>query len=175
MKSCKETQGLGKEMKIDRTLTKGEFLQALKLMEQHGTVINRRQFKAMMLTQMHFMGQNNDMAHITKDSLKACSRFPEFLTLKMKWSNVREDRDCPDQILILSMNQNSCTVLVLALFLEKRCYDGHGAISQWLFTEGTTDARLPMKIIKKEIECGKKQYSGLLTRYVLGKNGAFHQ
>ena len=64
---------------------------------------------------------------------------------------MRQDRDCPDQILMGSMNQNSCAVLVLALFFEKWCYDGHGAISQWLFTEMTADARSPMKMIKEKL------------------------
>ena len=80
------------------------------------------------------IGRNDDdMVHVGKNSLEKSAEFPQFLTAKVMWSkNVREERDCSGQILLGSIDHQSCVVLVavaLALFLEKRCKDGDGAAS----------------------------------------------
>ena len=50
---------------------------------------------------LYFTRRNDDTAHVTKDTLKRSPQFPQFLTVKIKWSkNVREERDCPNQIIL---------------------------------------------------------------------------
>ena len=163
---------------MDRPLTKHEFFQTLSLIAKNGALIDRLRFLAMIKFQFHLISRNDDTAHVTKDSLKWSPQFPQFLTVKMKWSkNVREERDCPNQIIMGSMDYNACAVLGLALFLEKWCKatTTTGATLQWLFVEGTSDRGSALVDVAKEISKGKNQYAGFLKRHVFESNvpGAF--
>ena len=161
---------------MDRPLTKNEFFQALALIGKNGTLINQLRCLAMLKFQFHLICRNDDTAHVTKDTLKRS--FPQFLTVKMKWSkNVREERDCPNQIIMGSMDYNACAVLGLALFLEKWSKDTTttGATSQWLFVEGSSDRTSALADVDKEVAKGKKNYAGFLKKHVFESDvpGAF--
>ena len=93
----------------------------------------------------HLLCTNDDTAHIAKYTLKRTPQFPQFLSMKMKWSkNVQEERDCINQIILAFMDYNYCAVLGIGLFLEKWSKDTMttgASSSQWLFDEGVTDRR----------------------------------
>ena len=168
----KETRGIGVVPSMDRPLTKNEFHQALALIARNGNLIGRLRCLAMIKFQFHLICRNDDTAHVTKDTLKRSPQFPQFLTVKMKWSkNVREERDCPNQIILASMDYTSCAVLGLALFLEKWSKDTTttGASSQWLFVEGSTDRTSELAAAEKEIMKGKNQYAAFLKKHVFEK------
>ena len=162
----KETRGVGKKSSADRALTKPEFEQVVELMDSnHGTVINRKRYLCMMKFQFHLIGHNDDTAHVYKNTIKRSPQFPDFLTVKMRWSkNVLEEQDCPKQLLTGVMDEKYCVVLALALFLEVWIEDGVGAASQWLFLDGNTDPRSHPDLMKKETQRGKAAYASFMKR-----------
>ena len=153
----------------DRGLSKNEYIQALDLMGGNGgTVLNRLKFLAMIKFQLHLICRNDDIAHVSKDCIQRSPQFPQFMTVRMKWSkNVREERDCPPQIIVGAMDHRVCVVLAMSLYLEKWIKEGAGATSQWVFTDGTTDSRSTLAAMEKETERGKKQYSDYFKKYVV--------
>ena len=97
---------------MDRPLTKNKILQALKLIARNGSFIDLLRCLAMIQFQFHLICRNDDTAHVTKDTLKRYLQFPQFLTTKIKWSkNIWEERDCPNQLILESMDYNSCAVI----------------------------------------------------------------
>ena len=64
--------------------------------------------------QFHLNYRSEDTTHVTKDTLKRSPHLSQFLTVKMKWlKNVREERDCPNQIILGFIDYASCAVLGL--------------------------------------------------------------
>lgn len=121
----------------------------------------------MLKFQFHLIGRSDNTAHVKKSFFSASSQFSGYLLVKMRWSkNVREERDCPHQILLGSFNSKFCVLLPLALFLEKWIQDREGTVSQWLFATGTTDASVcPIELQDKDTKSCKGTYSiGLLKR-----------
>ena len=110
------------------------------------------------------------MAHIFKSSLKQCSEYPWALVCTLHWSkNVREQRDCPKQIMLGSMNPDYCVMLSLAVFLEEWIERGQGRTSQWLFSNGTTTLTSPEEDIQKEVDRCKGGLYTQLKRIVKSK------
>ena len=155
---------------MDRPLTKNEFSHAINLIEMNGILMVRLRFLAMIKFQFHLVCGNDDTVHVTKDILKISQQFPQFLTIKMKGSkNVKEERNCPNQIILASLDYNSCAVLGPALFLEKGCNDttATGASLQCLFVEGKCDNKSELGNVEKEITTkGKLQYAAFLKKHV---------
>jgi hypothetical protein len=75
--------------------------------------------------------QSNDVGHFKIEHLKGHSteEFTDFaLELCVFWSkNVSEERDCPKQILLGSMDHQYCMLLSLSLYLEQWFSSGNGA------------------------------------------------
>jgi len=135
----KETRGLGSPSQADRSCTRAEYLQAINLIGSYGTPLERIRHLAMIKFQLHLIGRADDTAHVKKNCLIQSTQFEDYLTVKMRWSkNVQEERDCPFQVILGSMNSKICLVLALALYLEKWLRLGNGVTSQWVFAEGTT-------------------------------------
>ena len=141
-----ETRGNGVATSADRSFRPEEFEQMIDLLGLRGYRIDGRRFQAMVKFQHHLIGRADDTCHIKKENLEASDQFKGYLTVKMRWSkNVQEERDCPMQILLGSMNAKYCVLLGLGSFLEKWIRDGEGKTSQWLFANGVTDASSPSK------------------------------
>ena len=162
----KETRHLGVPSNADRSFTREEFIQMVDLLSSDGHLINRLRHPAMLKFQFHLIGRSDDTAHVKKSFLSASSQFPGYLVVKMRWSkNVREERDCPYQIILGSFNSKFCVLLSLSLFLEKWIQDGEGAVSQWLFAKGTTDAsHRPIKDQDNEANSCKSIYCRALKK-----------
>lgn len=72
-------------------------------------------FKFMFL----LIAQGDDMSHVKKMNLEVSNEYPFTLTSKMRWSkNVKEERDCPKQILLGAMDPRYCMLLGLVVFEE---------------------------------------------------------
>jgi hypothetical protein len=166
----KETRGTGVKSSADRSLTNNEFLQVVDLIgADQGMEINQRRHQAMLKFQHHLIGRCDDTAHVKKSVLEQSTQFSEYLTVQMRWSkNVQDERDCPKQIILGSMNSKYCCVLGLALFLEKWIGDGQGSVSQWLFADGITDQSSLLEEQDKEAKRCKTNYSASFTRAVRG-------
>jgi hypothetical protein len=101
----------------------------------------------------HFVCWGNNAAHVFKSSLKQSSEYPWALVCTLCWpKTVREQRDCPPQILLGSMNPDYCVMLSLAVFLEDWIEQGQGCTSQWLFSDGTTMLTSPEEDIQKDVD-----------------------
>lgn len=107
-------------------------------------------------------------SRVLKTNFNRSEQFPQFLTVRLKWSkNVSDERSAPRQVILGAMNQQVCTVLALALFLEKWIKDGEGAASQWLFCDGFTDSRSDLKYQDAECERWKSSYAKFFKTNVL--------
>ena len=109
----KETRGLGLESKAERAYTMEEFNQIVKFFGMAGIgadvngMVDSRRFQALAKLQFHMLARSDDMAHIKKANLTTSLQFPKYLTVKLRWSkNVREERDCPRQLILGSVDIN---------------------------------------------------------------------
>ena len=159
-----ETRNTGAPSQANRAFTAGEFQQLLKLAGSiDGDTISRLRSVAMITFQYHLIARCDDVAHMRKDVFGASDQYPGFLCCKLRWSkNVLEERDCPLQLVAASMNPDYCVYVALALFLEKWIGAGEGAVSQWLFAEGSSDARSDCNTQQKEVDRCKRKYSNVL-------------
>ena len=154
-----ETRGVGAPAQADRAFTIGEFKQ---IMELFG---GDSRHKAMCAFQYHMMGRIDDTAHVKKSSLKASMQYPGYLTAKIVWSkNIRDESNCPEQILLPSSDPTTCVYLQLAIWLEEWLQYGDGALSQWLFAEGRTTDTSPTPDQDKEAVNCKRGLSRLLKK-----------
>ena len=129
----KEMRGQGKESKADRAFEHSEFQQVLDSFHNaSSTDFSKYRYAAMIKFMFHFVCHGDDAAHVFKSSLKQSSEYPWALVCTLRWSkNVCEQRDCPPQIMLGSMNPDYCVMLSLAVFLEEWIEQGQGRMSQW--------------------------------------------
>ena len=136
-------------------------------MGSDGSTVDGRRYQAMIKFQLHLIGRSNDTAHVKKSVLEQSTQFPEYLTVQMRWSkNVQEEKDCPKQIILGSMNTTYCCVLGLSLFLEKWISDRQGSVSQWLFADGTSDLSSILDEQDKEALNCKANYANSFKRAI---------
>lgn len=170
-----ETRGTGQKPKADRSFTPSEFDQVLDLFDAYGPLnsIQSKRFLACIKFQYHMVARADDTSHMKKANIQPSQQFPGHLTAQVRWSkNVQEERDCPKQLLMGSMNAKYCVLLGLVLYLEKWIGDGEGASSQWLFANGITTAQDEVELQEKEADACKAAYGRYMTKAVV-KNDAF--
>ena len=74
---------------------------------------------AVLCLQWQIIGRIDDVMKLAKSTLLFNSREPSTLNIKMNWSkNIREERDCPTQVLFGAMDPLVCPLLNLATWLE---------------------------------------------------------
>ena len=80
----------------------------------------------MMKVQFHLIGRCDDVNHLETEGVRNHELFPDFcLQLQVQWSkNVREERHCPDQLLLGCNDPDFCVLLGLAGHLETKLTDG---------------------------------------------------
>jgi hypothetical protein len=151
----KETRGQGKRSCADRAFEHSEFQQVLDSFH-HSERSNfncKYRYPAMIKFMFHYVARGDDAAHVFKSSLQQSSEYPWALLCTLRWAkNVREQRDCPPQIMLGSINPNYCVMLSLAIFLEEWISRGQGRTSQWLFSDGNSMVHSPEKEIQKEVD-----------------------
>ena len=173
-----ETRGNGAESQADRALTANEYYQVLELFQGDD------RHTAMTNFQHHLMARMDDVAHVKKETLKvsscaidlvlrialtqlisfcfheqASAKFNGYLTTKISWSkNVRDQSNCPVQLMLPDMDPRTCVYLSLALFLEDDIQYCDGAPSQWLLCSGSTAQTTPTDQQDKEANNGKARH-----------------
>ena len=168
----KEARMLGRTGQADRAFTLDEFIQMLDLIGPAPTIVNLRH-RAMLKFQFHLIGRGDDTSHMRKASIRESLTYPGYLTAQMRWSkNVQEEKDCPLQLLMGSLDPRFCVLLGLAVYLETWHSHGAGRISQWLFAEGDTRAGSSTKRQDKEADICKFAYQRAM-KSVLVEGGHF--
>lgn len=154
----KECRGLGVESKADRAFTDEEFSQLIDLFGRiRGE--NGRRFSAMAKYQLQLIARGDDTCHTKKSCFEQSTQFPDYLIIKMRWSkNVSTAADCPQQIILGSLNAKYCAVLGIAIWIEKWLRDGEGVTSQWMFSNGTTTSTSPIKEQDRESSATNTSY-----------------
>ena len=164
----KETRGSGKKTSADRAFDHAEFIQLIDIVGTHPRTVEARRYQAMIKFQLHLIGRSDDTAHVKKSCLEKSEQFPGYLNVTMRWSkNVSEERDCPKQLILGSMNAKYCCLLGLSLFLEKWIADGEGAVSQWLFGDGVTDDDSELEEQNDEAILCKNAYQNTVKQALL--------
>jgi hypothetical protein len=115
----KETRHEGKESQARRPFEKEEFVQVVRLCSQFQNPNIQYGIPALFKFAFHMIARLDDSCEFKTENFQANLRYPETLLGKLRWSkNVRDERDCPFQILIGSMDPFFCVLLGLGLHLE---------------------------------------------------------
>ena len=173
----KETRGIGTKSKATRCFTDKEFERVIELMEcAPCSLIDKLRYQAWIKFQAHLIARNDCTSKVFKSKLKRSIQHPDFLTVQMSWSkNVSEERDCPNQILLGSMNRKWCVLLSLSFFLEKWIRDGDGRTSQWLFSDGTVDATAQANVQEAESARQKSKFGAMIHSIVASEEFVMEQ
>ena len=115
-----EVRGEGAPSHAKRALTQAEFRKELELLAAHKDDLTHKvAFRTMGLWQYHLVGRVDDAANAKLDAPRVHNVYPDLLQTAVSWSkNVRDERRCPDQILMGSMDDFYCLFIALSLHLE---------------------------------------------------------
>ena len=134
-----ETRGTGAESKEDREFSAAEFKQV------HQFISPSDKYRAMLNYQYQLIARCDDTAHAKKENLKACTTHDGYLITRIAWSkNIEDNSNSPTQIILADMDPDICCYLSLSIWLENWLQCGNGALSQWLFCEGSTTSQSPI-------------------------------
>jgi hypothetical protein len=133
-----EVRGQGKKSNAKRPLRQGEFIKTLHLFRAQTDWAHRRKYPMMALWQYHLIGRVDDVANFKVADPRGHGDYDFALKTRVRWSkNVMEERQCPPQILLGSMDPLFCVLLQLGIYLEE--YLSHFPNAEYLFTEATGD------------------------------------
>lgn len=113
-----ETRKLGVPPKAVRPLEYGEFDNLLSLARKSPS--EKRFFYICAATlQWQTISRVDDLMHFTYDNFLPSIEHPDVIMFKLNWSkNITEERDCPEQFLLPSLDASLDPVLALAVFVE---------------------------------------------------------
>lgn len=142
-------------------MTQEEFRNALTILSDIGTFQCKYRYTAMLKYQYHLIARGDDISNFRLLDVKGHSdaRYQYFaLQTQVRWSkNVLEERDCPDQLFLGSMNTDFCLLLALAVYLES--WLGNSLSERiFLFGDDTDEKKTPKRI--------KETYSRALKREI---------
>ena len=110
----------------------------------------------MCLWQYSLIGRNDDICHFEATDPKGHPIYNFALMTKVRWSkNIAEERGCPDQILLGSMDHSMCLLISLSIYPET--FLAQHLMAYYLFTEDTA-----LNAVKRL----KNRYSKRLTNFV---------
>jgi hypothetical protein len=103
-----------------RALTQAEFRKEMEILAAHKSDLTPTvRFRTMGLWQYHLVGRVDDSANAKISVPSVHAVYPDLLQTAVSWSkNVREERRCPDQILMGAMDDWYCLFIALGLHLE---------------------------------------------------------
>lgn len=117
-----EVRRRGKPSCAKRPMTQEEFRNALKILSSNDSHQFRYRYTTMLKYQYHLIARGDDISkfHLHDIEGHADVRYRYFaLQTKVRWSkNVFDERDCPDQLFLGSMDVDYCILLALAVYLE---------------------------------------------------------
>lgn len=163
-----EVRGEGAPSQAKRALTQAEFRKEMELLAAHKDDLTHTvTFRTLGLWQYHLVGRVDDAANAKLDAPKVHSQYSDLLQTAVTWSkNVRDERRCPDQILLGAMDDFYCLFIALAIHLESFLAANPNAT--YLFTEQEDTTKVDQqtgktKIIKASTRL-KNKYRGVLRR-----------
>ncbi len=105
---------------------------------------------AVFCLQWQIIGQIDDVMKLAKSTLLFNPREPSTFNIKLNWSkNIREERDCPTQIVFGAMDPLVCPLLNLAIWLEGG--DNHGLLLFGSYQTNSAMSSLLDKIFSSEL------------------------
>jgi len=114
-----ETRGEGSESRDVRDMSNAEFRKELELFREHKDPICRYRNPLIGIYQFHFITRADDVCNFKVSDPMGHATFDFALSQSVRWSkNVRDSRNCPDQLLLPSMEEKSCIFIALAIWLE---------------------------------------------------------
>mmetsp|Transcript_36970 Transcript_36970/g.89819 ORF Transcript_36970/g.89819 Transcript_36970/m.89819 type:complete len:692 (-) Transcript_36970:70-2145(-) len=129
-----EARHQGRSSKKVRPLREAEFRKTLEMMKRKQDWKSQYQYVMMTLWQYHLIARTDDICHFEVTHPGGHPKFPFTLKTKVFWSkNINEERQCPDQILLGSMDDDTCILLNLSIYLESYLEQSPNAV--FLFTE----------------------------------------
>jgi len=145
----------GRASRVKRDMTLSEFKRAIELLEA-GSYRNIRWTSCLRL-QFNLIGRGDDVHEMETTNLKRHPQFDFALQTKLNWSkNVNDERDCPPQIMLGSMNPLFCVLLDLAIYLEVKFSRDGSLHSKYLFTD-EVDEKAPKRCLAAYSRAVKKQ------------------
>ena len=125
---------------------------------------------AMLCLQWQSIGRIDDVMKLAKSTLLFNPREPSTLNIKLNWSkNIREERDCPTQIVFDAMDLLVCPLLNLAILLEGG--DNHGLLLFGSYRTNSAVSSLLNKIFSSELFLQVRAV-GLLGTHSIRKGAA---
>ncbi|CAB9521580.1 unknown protein [Seminavis robusta] len=133
-----ETQHRGKKSCATRDLTETEYRKVVHELYGNGSFELTIRTACMLKQQVHLITRTDDISKLKYSDYKPHPDFRFALSCKVHWSkNISEERQCPDQIILGSMDTDFCAMLGLANYMEASFNYGYGAAGRenaFLFT-----------------------------------------
>jgi len=145
----------GRASRVKRDLSLPEFKKAIELLEA-GSCRNIR-WTCCLRLQFNLIGRGDDVHEMETKNLRRHPQFDFALQTKLNWSkNVKDERDCPPQIMLGSMNPMFCVLLELAIYLEVKFSRDGSLHSKYAFTD-EVDEKAPKRCLEAYSRAVKKQ------------------
>jgi len=165
-----EVRGEGAEAHDVRDMTIPEFQKELELFRQHKDPVCCYRNPLMGAYQFNFITRADDVCNFRIDAPKGHALFDFALAQSVKWSkNVKDHRNCPDQLLLASMDYKTCMFIALSLWLEY--FLNNHPEAEYMMTSGRPDDK-SLKAHKKFTAAISKTYRNRLVQLVF-KNKDF--
>ena len=164
-----EVRGEGVESNAKRPLKQSEFRKTIELFKIETNDWNHRwRYPMMALWQYHLIGRIDDVVHFKMEDPCGHGDYNFCLKTQVRWSkNVMEERQCPPQILLGSMDPLYCLILNFAIYLEETL--ARNPNQEYLFTDATTE-RAPKNLIQtyrkrlEKVVWKHKEFKSLATK-----------
>lgn len=115
-----EVRGEGCPPNDKRPLRENEFRKTIELLKALESFDHHYKYPTMCLWQYHLICRIDDVVHFEREDPRGHPDFDFALRTRVRWSkNVMEERRCPDQILLGSMDSEYCLLLQLGIWLEE--------------------------------------------------------
>ena len=160
-----ETRGEGSASRDVRDMTMPEFEKELELFRRSKEPICRYRNTLIGLYQVQFITRLDDVCNFRIEDPKGNSYYKMALSQSVKWSkNVKDSRNCPDQLLLAAKDHRFCLFLALGLWLEY--FLGEQPQSTYMMSHGlpTSNTKAARKKFTESI---KKTYKNQWEREVL--------
>ena len=130
-----QTRNQGKKSRVKRDMTMNEFRIAIETLEAEPNNWSNMKWASALCMQFQMIRRGDCVHHIQRMNFSQHPQFDFALHTKLNWSkNVRDERNCPWQIMLGAMSTAFCGLLSLAICLEVR-FATFGTDSKFLYTE----------------------------------------
>jgi hypothetical protein len=114
-----EVRGQGADPHDVREMTMAELEKELELFRSSRDETIQYRNPLFTIYQLQFINRTDDIVHFRVGDPKGNDRYPQALSQSVRWSkNIRDMRNCPDQLLLASKDHRFCMFIALAVWLE---------------------------------------------------------